>query len=508
MLTAVTIRSVKALLLLGCFLSTVASQLEAQAAGGHSEREISLGEVAAHLRFLASDELEGRMTGENGNEVAARYIAEQFRAYGLKTLPGADDFMQRVPLTRTGHSRDSRLVIAGDTLRQGVEMLIREGAGVDISAPLVFLGFGVNEPGAGHNDYAEKEVRGKIVVVTFGTPESRGTRLGFEAGREKLRLAQENGALALIELYDGGLPWSTLVQFLAAPKYEIGGPRDDGAAPNLPHILVDNSAGRYEKPGSLQEAASLVIAGSTPESMTSPNVLALLPGNDAKLSAEYVFVTAHFDHLGIKEHSETGQDSIFNGARDNAFGVAALLAAAHSLSLAKPARPVVFMACTAEELGLLGSKYYVENPLVPLNQTVFVLNVDGAGYTDTTIVSVIGLERSSAQNSIIAAAAAFNVEAISDPVPQMNLFNRSDNISFSRKGVPSCSMSPGFRSFGPDLQRYYHRVEDEVNDDFDLNYLLKFSRVFARAARMIADAEKAPVWRSGDEFELLSGKLR
>ena len=465
--------------------------------------EITLAEVTAHIRFLASDELEGRMTGEPGNATAARYIAEQFRAYGLDPVPGSEDFMQPIHLSRTSQSHDNLVVFGQDTLRQGREMLVRQAADLDLTAPILFEEFGAMQTdSASSQNNAGERLAGRIELTYFGTDGNSGTRLGFEAGREKLRVAEANGAVALIELYDGALPWSRLVQFLDRPKYELGEPEQGQDAPRIPHILIDNRDGKFNARLKEWTRGYLFIQTATPDVVTSSNVLAVIPGQDPKLRDEYLFLTAHFDHLGTKSRTEAAEaDTIFNGARDNAMGVTALLAAAQTLSHSNPARSIICMACTGEELGLLGSKFYVQNPLVPLEQTIFVLNVDGAGYTDTTGISVIGFARSTAKTAISQAIEALHLQVIADPVPQMNLFNRSDNISFSRFGVPSCSMSPGFHTFGEELEKLYHKVSDEVDSTFDYRYLLKFSQAYARAAFLLASAPDAPQWRQGDEFE-------
>jgi len=471
--------------------------------------EITLAEVTAHIRFLASDELEGRMTGEPGNATAARYIVEQFRSYGLTPVPGTQDFMQHLQLSRTSQSPENFILFGQDTLRQGREMLVRQAADLDMTAPVVFAGFGMTQSDSTASEKGPRQsMAGKIELTRFGAEGKSGTRLGFEAGREKLRMAEEAGAVALIELYDGGLPWSTLVDFLGSPKYDLGQSQQDESTAHIPHILIDNQDGKLESRLPDLDRARLFIRAATPDVVTSSNVLGVVAGQDSSLRDEYLFLTAHFDHLGIKRGGGTaGADTIFNGARDNAMGVTALLSAARVLAISNPARSIVCMACTGEELGMLGSKFYVENPLIPLNQTIFVLNVDGAGYTDTAGVSVIGFARSSAKAALLKAAEMWNLNVIADPVPQMNLFNRSDNISFSRLGVPSCSMSPGFHTFGEELQKYYHQVSDEVDAGFNYRYLFKFSQAYAQAALLIANWGDSPRWRKGDEFEPPSKSL-
>ena len=238
--------------------------------------------------------------------------------------------------------------------------------------------------------------------------------------------------------------------------------------------------------------------------VTGYNVAARIEGRDPERRAEFVVLMAHFDHVGAGMHNGPGAtpaDSIFNGARDNAMGVAALLGAAEALAARPPARSVLLLALTAEEHGMLGSRYYADHPLVPLAQTVYALNTDGAGYADTSAVTIVGLGRTTDDEALYAAAAAYGVEVVPDPAPEQNLFDRSDNVSFARKGVPAPTISGGFRSFSdPGILRYYHRPQDEVGD-FDFDYLRRFAQVFTRAARNVADLPDRPRWAEGDPYE-------
>ena len=214
-------------------------------------------------------------------------------------------------------------------------------------------------------------------------------------------------------------------------------------------------------------------------------------------------MTAHFDHVGVGQQgggAYTAEDSIFNGARDNAFGTISLLAAARAFAEQPPRRSVIVLAVTGEELGLLGSKYYSENPLVPLEQTVFNFNTDGAGYNDTTAISLIGSDRTGIDQQVERAATAFGKRVISDPAPEQGLFDRSDNVSFAAKGVPALSFTPGFAAFDDDIMRYYHQVSDNP-ETINLQYLKEYCQIFTLAARLIADRDVVPFWTEGDKYE-------
>ena len=199
-------------------------------------------------------------------------------------------------------------------------------------------------------------------------------------------------------------------------------------------------------------------------------------------------------------------DTIFNGARDNAFGTVAVLAAAESFTQLKPKRSILFIAYTAEEMGLLGSRHYAEHPLVPLNKTVFNMNCDGAGYNDVTKITVIGLDRTGVKNEFMKATKAFGLTAQDDPAPEQNLFDRSDNVSLAAKGIPAPTYSPGFNAFDAEINKYYHQAADNP-DNIDHNYLLKYAQSYTYAARLIANRTQAPVWIKGDKYEQAYNKL-
>lgn len=231
----------------------------------------------------------------------------------------------------------------------------------------------------------------------------------------------------------------------------------------------------------------------------SQNVIGVVEGSDPDLRDEYVLLTAHYDHVGVGPATVEG-DSIYNGARDNAVGVATVMAAGKYFADHPPKRSVIFALWTAEELGLIGSEYFAENPAVPLDQIVYNLNIDGAGYNDTTKVTVVGLERTDAESIFESSVQAFDLEAIPSPVPELGLFNRSDNVHFARKGIPAPTFSLGFTAFDEDIQYYYHQPTDE-SDTVNFNYVADYTRAYILSADQIANVAEAPFWISGDEYE-------
>jgi Zn-dependent M28 family amino/carboxypeptidase len=187
-------------------------------------------------------------------------------------------------------------------------------------------------------------------------------------------------------------------------------------------------------------------------------------------------------------------------------GVVALLSAAKALA-AKPAvRPTLFLAVTAEEKGLLGSKYYVDNPLIPLEKTIFNLNNDGGGYNSTEHVAIIGYGRTGTDAQIQASVENLGLKVAENPMPDENLFDRSDNVNFALKGVPSIDYAPGALSFDVEVTKYYHQVPDEAGS-IDYDYLLRFCQAYARAARLISDKENVPIWTEGDKYEAAGKRL-
>lgn len=466
------------------------------------EFSLSAQETAAHIRFLASDELMGRMTGELGNNVAARYIAEQFRLYGLKTVQGAPDYFQKVPLVKVKPPKEAFVIWSTDTLRHGKELLVLGGTQLSVTAPVVFAKHGIVDAQTGRDDYAGLDVKDKIVVVKFGDTESTDVRQAFRLQRIKQTAAASRGALALIELYDATVPWPLITQFATRETIQLA----QAETEPLTYIWLNDTGKSYLERVPRTATLRLLSDGLQREPFFSQNVIGIVEGSDPKLRQEYILLTAHYDHIGTgRRPNQT--DTIFNGARDNAMGTTALLAAAKAFAQKPPKRSVICLAVTAEEVGLLGSQYYAEHPLVPLQQTVFNLNIDGAGYNDTTIVTVIGWERTSAQSDIEAGAKAVGLGVISDPAPEQNLFDRSDNVSFAAKGIPAPTFSQGFRSFDAEIGKYYHQLSDQADEHFNFSYLHKFCQAYIYAARRIADRPERPRWVKGDKYEAAFERL-
>ncbi len=466
------------------------------------EFSLSKTEAEAHMRFLASDEMEGRRTGEQSNRVAARYIAEQFRKQGVAPVPGQSDYFQPIWFEKTNAAGKGILIAGADTLISPTHWLLMSGGDLEVNAPLVYAGYGLEDPSKEWDDYKGLDVRGKIVLVQSGFPESQSPRENMAAAAVKRKLAAEKGAVALVELYNATTPWNIIGNFLSREQIGLA-ETTAGTDSGLPHIWVDGKEPRLTR--LLRDSPSLTIRseGRPTRLLRSYNVAGYIEGSDPGLKSEYILLTAHYDHVGVgpqggQPYTET--DSIFNGARDNAFGTIAVLSAAEALVRQKPRRSVLLVAFTGEELGLLGSRYYANNPLLPLNKCIFNLNVDGAGYNDTSILSVLGFKRTGASAEIETAARHFGLGVVGDPAPEQNLFDRSDNVNFAVKGIPAPTFSPGFREFDAEIMKYYHQATDNP-ETIDFDYLLKFCKAYVHAARLIADRAQPPQWEAGDKYE-------
>ncbi len=484
-----------------CFFSAWAY---AQSGSSLPEFQLQKAEVEAHLRFLASDELQGRRTGEPGNDIAARYIAAQFEAYGLKPAPGADGYFQTISFEATTPPSQASLTLNKTNYSQGDNLLILAGNADNLKTEAVFANYGWVDEESGYDDYQGLDVKGKVVFVLPGTPGAQDPMAVFNSMGKKQKLAEQKGAAALIELYRLQFPWAFFRSYFNKENLSLP-PDEPGRRPNIIYGWIkEEKDGNSER---LQEGkkvkATLSSKGYSHRIVQSRNVIGIIEGTDPELRKEYVLLTAHYDHVGAGKNgggSYTAQDSIFNGARDNGMGTVALISAARALAQAPPRRSAIVLAVTGEELGLLGSQYYSEKPLIPLNQVIFNLNSDGAGYNDVSYVSVVGYGRTGTDALVEAGANIFGLDVFPNPAPEQNLYDRSDNVSFASKGVPAIQFTPGTTGFDEKIGKYYHQVADNP-DTIDYDYLHKFCQAFARTARLIADDDKRPQWVKDDKYE-------
>ena len=462
------------------------------------EYALSRADMEAHLRFLASDELMGRRTGDPGNRVAARYIAEEFRRLGLKPAGDSGSYYQPINFDRIKAAESATLSMGSEMLQLGKDLVVMAGGPLNQTGEVVYVGYGLTD---GDDGYKGRDVKGKILIAQGGSPDAKGPREVFQAANAKRKLATEKGAAALIELYAESIPWGFINQYFSREQINLP-TTNDNTAP-VTHLWVNNTGNQYKQLKEPGQTITLRTSGRPRSVAPSANIAGIIEGTDPTLKNEYVVLSAHYDHIGVGKQGGSAylpSDSIFNGARDNAFGMVSIMSAAKALMAQPPKRSVLVLAFTGEEVGLLGSKYYADHPLVPLKQTIIDLDTDGAGYNDTTIISVIGLERTGVKAEIEAGAKAFGLNVFAEPAPEQGLFDRSDNVSFAAKGVPAPDISPGFKDFDAAIQKYYHQAIDNP-DSIDFGYLERFAKAYANIARRVADRPTRPQWAVGDKYE-------
>jgi len=500
----------------------------------------------AHVAFLADDLLEGRDTGSRGHEIAARYVATEFDSYGLK--PGGTDggWFQQVPFQKTTRGADKgSITIIGDGGAKRYEhadnVLVgtstRE-ARVDLSAPLVFVGYGIEDERLGLDDYKDLDVKDKIVVALRGYPKGLPTEEGAHLSAVKGKVAQKHGALGVIVVatlqFEKAFPWRKMLEYSNDPDFDwveadgkahseapllraggfLNAPVAEslfaGAERSFADVRAEADKDKGAPKGFPLKTQVRIQGGGTWEHVTSPNVIAILPGSDPELSKEYIVLSAHLDHLGIKDvpNAKPGDDRIYNGAMDNAAGIATLLevARAAAASTDKAGRSMIFLATTAEEKGLLGADYYAHNPTVPIGQIVGNVDLDMPLLTyEFTDVVAFGANHSNIARFVEQAVAPMNVKLMADPMPEQGIFTRSDHYQFVRQGVPAVFLMTGYanggeKAWGEFQEKYYHSPRDDMSQKIDWKAGAKFAEANYRITRVMADSKTPPLWYSGDYF--------
>lgn len=513
-------------------------------------------DLLRHISVLASDEFEGRAPASPGEEKTVAYLSREFARLGLE--PGNPDgtWVQAVPMVGLTMIEPRFEYVAGDRVvvpalpEQAVIWTKRFVPEVRLEdTELVFVGYGVVAPEFGWDDYKGLDVRGKTLVMLINDPavpdpkdpEKLDPR--FFAGRAmtyygrwtyKFEIAAARGAAAALIIHEdgpAGYPWSVVAESNSGEEFDLA--RADGnrgraaiegwvtraqgqalcAAGGFDLEALKRAAVRPDfRPVPLGVKARFSLRTRLRE-VRSHNVVARLPGSDPRRRDEYVVLTAHWDHLGRDPKLEG--DQIYNGALDNASGVAALLEVAEAATRLKrrPARTLIFLATTAEEQGLLGAAYYAAHPLYPLERTVANLNVDVVNpYGPTRDVEVIGLGRSTLDEVLQAVAAAQRRVVKADSEPEKGRFYRSDHFEFAKRGVPAVYLKAGtdYRDRPPDfgpakareyLLHHYHRVSDEVRPDWDLRGAAEDTRLLFHLTWVVARAREWPSWKPGSEFQ-------
>ncbi|RAI93979.1 M28 family peptidase [Algoriphagus yeomjeoni] len=453
--------------------------------------------AVADLTYLASDELKGRDPGAPEMAMAYNYISMQLEDAGAKPVPGADGYFQNIPFMMSSPPSKGEIKLRDSLYSQGKNMLVISGDGISGKYELVDVGFGLAE------DLEGKDLKGKILLTNVGAPDRMSPADLFSLGAEKGKLAEAAGAIGVIERFNiPSIPWPLIVNYLNRSQMVI----DNGESSKMPYIWIEdvkNTIKNQLTDGKVE--ANLLIEGKKNTPVEGKNVLAWIEGTDKTLKDEFVMLSAHYDHVGIGAPDASG-DSIYNGTRDNAVGTVAVMNSAKFFAKNPPKRSILLALWTAEEKGLLGSAYFAANPLIPLDKIIYNLNIDGAGYNDTSVITVIGLGRTTADDLVAEAVADFGLKAIADPAPEQGLYDRSDNVNFAKEGIPAPTFSLGFTAFDDEINKYYHKAGDHV-DSMDLDYVTLYWKSFILAAQNIANAEAQPMWVAGDKYEEAGKKL-
>lgn len=508
---------------------------------------ITAEQLREHVDYLASDEMQGRMTGSDHYVDAADYVAAQFEDLGLQPA-GEEGWYQQVPLLSRRIDVDSASVVMhqdrGDTGLKWKDDFVMGGdvtrEETFVRGEVVYVGFGIHAPEMGYSDYDGIDIKGKIVAVFGGAPDSfsHNERAYYSSGRAKADELVKRGAIGWVGLqsreFQQRVPWKRITMNAGMRPgmawVNLSGEAADfnpellGAATLSPDAAAKLFAGT---PITFDEALDAAAQGESRstalgvevslsrqtnhEHTSSPNVIGVLPGSDATLKNEYIVYTAHLDHLGTG--AEVDGDSIYNGAYDNAMGVALMIEAARALAAlpVAPKRSVLFVALTGEERGLLGSDYFAHYPTVPTNSMVANVNLDMPLFLyPAADVIAFGAEHSSLGPTIEPAVAAENFELTPDPIPEEVIFVRSDQYSFVRQGVPAIYLMTGFSSLDEDidgeaafrehLASHYHQPSDDMSRPIDWDSALRFARANVRIGLAIAEESARPRWNDGDFF--------
>ena len=505
-----------------------------------------------HLNILASDEFEGRAPSTPGGRKTVAYLEQEFKKLGLQPAFG-DSFRQAVPLMELTVKNSPALTLthpdgSNDVLAYKQGSVVFTSRTADVSeieqSELVFVGYGVVAPEYGWNDYADVDMTGKTAVILVNDPGFRAPESDLFKGRTmtyygrwtyKFEEAARQGASGAIIVHENaaaGYPWEVVSGSWSGPQYNLfsaDGNKNNlaveswitqSAAENLftknklnYHAMVAKAGQQGFKPMPLKSSASSRLQVSYQQS-DSYNVGAVIEGS--KRPDELFIYTAHWDHLGIKEVAE-GEDAIFNGAQDNATGTAALLEMAQAFKAlpSAPERSVMFLAVTAEESGLLGSKQYAETPAFPMHKTVAGINIDAmstAGATNDIIV--VGFGNSEMDDYLRKVAEPQGRVLVPEGSPEKGYFYRSDHFNLAKKGVPMLYAESGLQVRGQDagygkaeaeryLKERYHKAADEVHAEWDNGGIMQDLNAHFRIGVAISDSNDWPQWSDGNEFKAI-----
>jgi Zn-dependent M28 family amino/carboxypeptidase len=498
--------------------------------------QFSAQRLSDHIKYLADDRLEGRFPGLVGERLTLEYLQAQYEAMGLE--PGGRDgsWLQPVDLVRFTPERPPVATWTGadgvsHDLTSGADITLRAGPADPVvkvaDAPLVFAGYGIVAPERGWDDYGSTDLTGKVVVILRGQPESMGADPNFYgSGEHKTQEALKRGAVGVISLQDVEGRWRRAVGGANRPVMTVKGARDarftgsinmaTGAA--IGGDVLAQALARAKTAGlgggvDLGARLSVDIAEKT-EVIHSNNLLAKITGTTRP--DEYVFYSAHWDHVGkAREKNEAGDD-VFNGAWDNASGTAGLIEMARAFKNGPaPERTVVFLHVTAEEQGLLGSEAFAADPVYPLAKTAADINIDMLPFTPATRdVAVFGVGKSELEDVLGRFAAVQGRTVTGDGYPEEGFYYRSDHFNFAAGGVPALmpwsgrdfvegGIEAGKPYYEAQMARYYHKLTDEWRADYDFTAALQNLDLLYRLGLTVADSTTWPAWKPTAEFNAI-----
>lgn len=490
------------------------------------------------VKVLAADDMQGRETGSEGERKAQAYVVDELKKDGLQPA-GTNGFYQPVKLRSKAidesHSsialvrdgKDEPLVLGDDAM-----FSTRVDLAPEVNAPLVFVGYGLNATEAKYNDFAGQDLKGKVAVIIAGSPSTLSAALSahYQSAAERRKSLLAAGAIGTINIPNPAsmdIPWSRMRLSRTRPSMALADASLDDSArvkmaitfnPEHADKLFEGSGHTFAEIAALAKdrkpmprfALKVSLKARTKVNVTevnSNNIVAKLSGTDPKLKDEYVIVSAHIDHVGVGE--PINGDTIYNGAMDNGSGSAVLLDLASALSKMKLRRSVLFLWVTAEEKGLLGSRFFASKPTVPKGKIVADLNTDMfLPIFPMKIATVYGLAESDLGDVAKEAGQKEGLTVQPDPEPLRNSFIRSDQYSFIREGVPSLAMKVGFTPGSPEaaqakqwLTDRYHAPSDDLNQPVDLQAAGRFEDLLSDITISVANQDGRPQWKSDSFFK-------
>lgn len=499
---------------------------------------------------LSADDFEGRGPGTAGGMRAARYIADEMKAAGVRPGNGKSYF-QNVKMIGVKADPNTKLEISGPSGRSTfdfgddfVATTSAQTADVSVNAELVFVGYGIDAPLYKWNDYSgpAEDYKGKVLLMLVNDPPATEAEPNLFGGRAltyygrwtyKYEEAARRGAAGVILIHtneSAGYGWNVVRTSNGSWRYEIARTKQD-ATPFLPiKSWVTHDAAKRMVSGLDELIAAAKKRGFKPvktglsvrlnlksefKTFESPNVVGVVEGSDPKLKNEYVLYTAHWDHLGIGEPDSRG-DKIYNGAYDNASGVSATLGIAEAIARMpkndRPKRSAYFLFPTAEEQGLLGAEYFASHPLVPLKNIAGNVNIDGVNFFGkVTDFSALGAERSTIEAVVQEVAKERNMTLEGDMRPEQGFFFRSDHFPFAKVGVPAISLRHGdafvsplkgeaLAFFSEYTAKYYHQASDEYKDWWDTDAMIQNAELGLAIGAKIGNLQSMPLYKDTDEF--------